>query len=182
MNKAVFLDKDGTINEDLGYISHYRDLKLLPHSAAAIKLLNDAGYKVIVISNQSGVARGMFGEDMLQAINKTLQKHLLSKGAFVDDIYYCPHHSEHGEYPYRRECDCRKPGIGLFKKAAKRHDIDLAKSFMIGDHARDIEAGHKAGTKSILVLTGHEIEKDCKDKPEHVAKDLLEAVKWILKK
>ncbi|HTY12660.1 MAG TPA: D-glycero-beta-D-manno-heptose 1,7-bisphosphate 7-phosphatase [Candidatus Omnitrophota bacterium] len=181
MNRAVFLDKDGTINEDPGYVSHYRDVKILPHSAEAIKLLNEAGYKVIVITNQAGVARGYFGEDMLQAINKTMQKHLLSKGAYIDDIYYCPHHKEHGHYPYRRECECRKPGTALFKKAAKRHDIDLSRSFMVGDHSGDIEGGNKAGAKTVLVLTGHEKISDMKVKPDHVADNLLEAAKWILK-
>ena len=181
MNKAVFLDKDGTINEDTGYISHYHDLKLLPHSAEAIKLLNEAGYKVIVISNQSGVARGYLGEDMLQTLNKTLQKKLLSKGAYLDEIYYCPHHSEHGVYPYKTECDCRKPNIGLIKKAVKKHDLDLSRSFMVGDHSGDIEAGRKAGAKTVLVLSGHEKESDLKIKPDHTTKDLLEAVKWILK-
>jgi len=180
MNKAVFLDKDGTINEDTGYVSHYHDLKLLPHSAEAIKLLNEAGYKVIVISNQSGVARGYLGEDMLQTLNKTLQKKLLVKGAFVDEIYYCPHHAEHGLFPYRRECECRKPNIGLIKKAVKRHNIDLSKSFMVGDHSKDIEAGHKAGTKTVLVLSGHGKESEMKIKPDHTTKDLLDAVKWIL--
>ena len=181
MNKAVFLDKDGTINEDPGYLSHYRDLKLLPHAAPAIKLLNEAGFKVIVISNQSAVARGIIGEDMLQSINKALQKQLLSNGAYVDDIYYCPHHPSHGVYPYRNECECRKPHTGLITKAAKKHEIDLSKSFMVGDHSTDIEAGQKAGTKTILVLTGRGREADLKVKPDHAANNLLEAVKWILK-
>ena len=181
MNKAIFLDRDGTINEDPGYLKHYRELKLLPHAAEAIELFNKAGYKVIVISNQSAVARGIIGEDMLQSMNKALQKQLLSKGAYLDEIYYCPHHPEHGVYPYKNECECRKPNAGLIKKAAKKHDIDISKSFMIGDHSIDIEAGHKAGTKTILVLSGHENESDMKTKPDHTAKNLLEAAKWILK-
>ncbi len=185
MHKAVFFDKDGTINEDPGYLKHYQDLKLLPHAAAAIKLLNEAGFKVIVASNQSGVARGMLSEDMLQAINKTLQKKILSKGAHIDDIYYCPHHAEHGVYPYRTECDCRKPAPGLIKKAVKKYGIDLAKSFMVGDTLADIETGKKANLKTILVLTGKgkETEKNLVNdhKPDHTAEDIMGAVKWILK-
>ncbi len=111
-------------------------------------------------------------------------KQLLSQGAFVDDIYYCPHHTEHGVYPYRQECDCRKPHTGLIKKAVKRHNIDLKQSFMVGDKLSDIDTGKRAEIKTVLVLTGYgkEILKDLKQKPDHVAEDLLEGVKWILKK
>lgn len=186
MNKAVFLDKDGTVIEEANYLSHYKDLKLLPHSAEAIRMLNEAGYKVIVISNQAGVARGYCGEDMLQAIDKTLQKELLNRGAFVNAIYYCPHHPEHGCYPYRQVCTCRKPHTGLVEQAAKEYNIDLKSSYFVGDHANDVKTGHNAGTKAVFVMTGHgkeELEEvNQNHKPDHVAQDLLEAVKWILKK
>jgi D-glycero-D-manno-heptose 1,7-bisphosphate phosphatase len=186
LNKAVFLDKDGTINEEANHLSHYKDLKLLPHSAEAIRLLNEAGYKVIVISNQAGIARGLFSEDMLQAIDKTLQKELLNRGAFVNAIYYCPHHPEHGCYPYRQVCTCRKPHTGLVERAAKEYNIDLKSSFFVGDHANDVKTGRNAQMKTVFVMTGHgkeefeEVQKN--GKPDHVAQDLLEAVKWILKK
>jgi len=184
VNKAVFLDKDGTISEEAGYLSHYRDLNIFPHSAEAIKLLNEAGYKVIVISNQSGVARGYLGEDMLQAIDKTLQKKLLNRGAILSAIYYCPHHPEYGVYPYRQDCACRKPHTGLVEKAARDFDLDLKSSFFVGDHANDVATGRQAGMKTAFVLTGHGQEElaELDPKPDFVADDLLGAVKWILKK
>lgn len=184
MNKAVFLDKDGTINVDKGYIDHYHKIDLLPNSAGAIKSLNSAGFKVIIVSNQAGIARGYFGEDTLQAIDKTLQKKLLCHAAYYDAVYYCPHHPEFGIYPYKKECECRKPSPGMLIKAAEDFDLDLSESYMIGDKASDIEAGKRAGCKTILVLTGYgeESKKNLPDgsKPDHVAKDLLEAANWVV--
>ncbi|MFH1362501.1 MAG: HAD family hydrolase, partial [bacterium] len=131
MHKAVFLDRDGTIIEDVGYLNNPNDIKFIPGSIEAIKQLNKTGYKVIVITNQSGVARGLIAEDMLQTIDKTMQKHILSGGAHLDAIYYCPHHPDHGHYPHKQNCKCRKPNPGMLKKAAKDHNIDLNQSFMI---------------------------------------------------
>jgi D,D-heptose 1,7-bisphosphate phosphatase len=186
MHKAVFLDKDGTINEDLGYIADPEDIKLLAGAGEAIKLLNQAGYKTIVISNQSGVARGRFTENTLQYLNKVLHKQILGGGGFLDYIYYCPHHPEIGIHPYKTECECRKPKPGMIKRGAREHNIDLSASYMIGDKDSDIEAGKNAGLKTILVLTGY--GKDTlialeakKITPDHIANDLLEAVKWLLK-
>lgn len=186
MNKAVFLDRDGTINFDVGYLNHPDHLKLLPGSAEAIKMLNEADYKVVIISNQSGVARGLFPEDVLQSIDKKLQKELLKAGAYIDANYYCPHHPEHGVYPYKAACDCRKPRTALIDKAIKNLSIDPKVSFFVGDKATDIECGQKAGTSTVLVLTGmgresQDSEKIKTRKPSHIADNLLEAVKWILK-
>jgi len=185
MNKAVFLDKDGTINEDLGYLTHPCQIKLLPGSADAIKLLNNAGFKVFVVSNQAGIARGIVTEDILQALDKRLQKEILKNGAFVDRMYYCPHHPEYGVYPYRAMCDCRKPNNGLLKKAAKEHNVDLGASYMIGDKISDIECGKASGAKTILVLTGKGRESNQSEEirrmaPDFIAKDLFAAVKWLL--
>ena len=182
MNKAVFLDRDGTIVEDVGYISSPQQLNFIPGSIEAIKKLNAAGYKVIVITNQAGVARGIVTEDMLQTIDKVMHRQILNGGAHLDGLYYCPHHPEHGVYPYKQACECRKPHTGLIKKAIKDHDLDLSLSFMIGDKASDIEAGKKAGVKTAFVLTGYgTTEKDeLKNKPDHIAKNLSEAVKWVL--
>ena len=140
---------------------------------------------VIVISNQSGVARGIFTEDMLQTIDKHLQKELLKRGAYVDAMFYCPHHPEHGLYPFKRSCECRKPGPALIHLAAKLYNIDMKSSYMIGDKATDIEAGHNARIRNILVLTGRgeRSRQDLKSdffKPDHIANDLLDAVKWVL--
>jgi len=182
MAKAVFLDRDGTIIEDSGYISTPEQIHFIPGSIAAIKKLNQAGYKVIVITNQSGVARGIFSEDMLQTIDKIVHRQILNGGAHVDGFYYCPHHPEHGVYPYKQKCDCRKPEIGLIKKAVKDHQLELAGSFLVGDHSCDIGAGKKAGVKTIFVLTGHGAKEKEKlaEKPDHTAADLAAAVKYIL--
>jgi len=182
MNKAVFLDRDGTIVEDIGYLNSPEQIKFIPGSIEAIKMLNEAGYKVIVITNQAGVARGLVTEDMLQTIDKVMHKNILNGGGHLDALYYCPHHPEHGVYPYRQVCECRKPHTGLIKRAMRDQNLDLSKSFMIGDKASDVEAGKRAGTKTVLVLSGRgkESKKDLKEKPDHIANDLLDAVKWVL--
>jgi D-glycero-D-manno-heptose 1,7-bisphosphate phosphatase len=181
MQAAVFLDRDGTIIEDTGYVSSPEQVKFLPGAIEAIKMLSDAGYKIIIISNQSGVARGLITEDMLQTIDKLIHRTILNGGAHVDGSYYCPHHPEHGVYPYRQACECRKPHTGLIKKAVKEHNLDLARSLMVGDHATDIETAERAGIKSVFVMTGHgeEEKKSLKYQPEHFAPDLLAAAKWI---
>jgi len=182
MHKAVFLDRDGTIIEDVGYLNNPNDIKFIPGSIEAIKQLNKTGYKVIVITNQSGVARGLIAEDMLQTIDKTMQKHILSGGAHLDAIYYCPHHPEHGVYPYKQACECRKPHPGLIKRARRDLNIDLSQAFMIGDKVSDIEAGKRAGTKTIFVTTGRgpEEKPKLKEKPDHIAENLNQAVDWLL--
>ncbi len=184
MNKAVFLDRDGTIVEDVGYLNNPQQLKFIPGSIEAIKKLNEASYKVVVITNQAGVARGLITEDMLQTIDKTLHKWLLNGGAHLDGIYYCPHHPEHGVHPYKQECECRKPHPGLIKKAEKDLDIDLSQSWMIGDKYSDMLDGKRAGTKTIFVTSGRgqEEKKKIKEKPDHIAENLAAAVDWLLKK
>jgi len=179
-NKAVFLDRDGTIIEDVGYLNDPKNIKFIPGSIQAIKKLNQAGYKVVVITNQAGVARGLIREDILQTIDKTINKYILNGGAHIDAIYYCPHHPEHGVYPYKQDCECRKPNPGMIKKAAADLELDLKKSFMIGDKWSDIEAGKNMKLKTALVLTG--MGKKYQDsKPDFIAKNLSETVDWILK-
>lgn len=182
MNKAVFLDRDGTIVEDVGYMNSPDQIRFIHGSIEAIKKLNEAGYKVVVITNQAGVARGLITEDMLQTIDKTLHKWILNGGAHLDGIYYCPHHPEHGVYPYKQVCECRKPHPGLIKRAHRDLDIDLSQSFMIGDKATDVEAGRSAGTKTVFVLSGRGKQEKARlnGKPDHIADNLLAAVKWVL--
>ncbi|KPJ69609.1 hypothetical protein AMJ44_03125 [candidate division WOR-1 bacterium DG_54_3] len=183
MNKAVFLDRDGTIVEDVGYMNTPEQIKFIPGAIEAIKMLNEGGYKVVIISNQAGVARGLITEDMLQTIDKTLHKWILHGGAHLDGIYYCPHHPEHGVYPYKQVCECRKPHPGLIKRAHRDLNINLSQSYMIGDKASDVQAGKNAGTKTVFVTSGRgkEEKEKLKIKPDHVADNLLEAVKWVLK-
>lgn len=181
-NKAVFLDRDGTIIEDLDYLNSPKQIKFIPGAIEAIKKLTSAGYKIIIISNQSAVARGLLTEDMLQTIDKIIHKTVLHGGGHIDGSYYCPHHPEHGIYPYKQECECRKPHSGLIKRAAREHALDLSASFLVGDKVSDIETGKRVGIKTVFVLTGHGREEQSllKEAPEQVANDLPEAVKWIL--
>ncbi len=183
MHKAVFLDRDGTIIEDVGYLNNPENIKFIPGSISAIKKLNEAGYKIVIITNQAGVARGLIREDILQTIDKTINKHILSNGAHIDAIYYCPHHPEHGVYPYKQDCECRKPNPGMLKKAASDLELDMKNSFVIGDKWSDVEVGKNMELKTALVLTGK--GKNQKEKltakPDFIAKNLAEAVDWVLK-
>ena len=181
-SKAVFLDRDGTIIEDSGYVSSPDQIKFIPGAIAAVKQLNEAGYQVVIISNQAGIARGLLSEDMLQTIDKIIHRQILNGGGHIDASYYCPHHPEHGVYPYKQDCDCRKPHPGLIKKAVRDHNIELSGSFMVGDKSSDIETGKRAGVKTVFVRTGHgrEEEKTLKIKPDHVSDNLPEAVRWLL--
>ena len=172
---AVFLDRDGTINEEVGYLSDPDGLKLIRGAAEAVKKLNDHGIKVIVISNQSGVGRGYFSERDLARINMRLTELLLSYEARIDAIYYCPHHPDDG-------CECRKPEPGLLKKAAREHSIDLGRSYVVGDKKTDVELAVNAGSKGILVKTGFGREqlKTMTSSAAFVADDLLDATEWII--
>jgi D-glycero-D-manno-heptose 1,7-bisphosphate phosphatase len=181
MNKAVFLDKDGTIIKDVGYLDDPKKVRLFAGSASAIRSLNKKGFKVIVISNQSGIARGMFTESTLKDIDDKLISLIKRKGGKIDGIYYCPHHPRYGLSRYRRVCECRKPHNGLIIKAAKEHRIDLKRSFTVGDKRSDIKAGKISRTRTILVLSGEGRKNRSLIKPDHIALDLPGAVKWILK-
>jgi len=186
-NKAVFLDRDGTINEEVEYLSDLKEFKLLPKVARAIKLLNDHGFKVIVITNQAGVARGYFGEDKVEEIHQEMKRQLREKRAHLDGIYYCPHHPTEGMEKYKKNCWCRKPNPGMLEKAAKDFDLDLGKSYVIGDQLTDIELGNNAGCETVLVLTGcgkesYQKKGDCEARVNFVADDLEKAVVWMLEK
>lgn len=172
--KAVFLDRDGTIVEDVNYCSRVEDLHILPGVAEAIKLLNRDGFKVVVITNQSGIGRGYFNENTLAQIHGKMHCELSKHGAKVDLIYYCPHHPDDG-------CECRKPKISLFLQAAKKLDIDIGRSSVVGDRQMDIDAAKTLGCKSVLVTTGPLKAKDITDPPDFTAGNLLEAARWIIR-
>jgi len=152
---AVFLDRDGTINVDKDYLHKIEDFEFIPGAVQAIKSLKNAGYLVIVVSNQSGIARGYFDEATVDRLHEHIQQALKCYGTAIDAFYYCPHHPELGRGQYKVACDCRKGAPGMLLQAAEEHNIDLEKSFMVGDKMADIEAGAKAGCTSILVLTGY---------------------------
>src|SRR5437588_1541734 len=183
--RAFFVDRDGTLNEDIGYVSTPDELKLFPWAAQSLRLINEAGFKAIVITNQSGIARGLYDERTLEAINSRLIEELAADGARVDGIYYCPHHPNIGAAPYRANCICRKPQTGLLDAAAREHNIDLSSSFVVGDKASDINLAKNAGARSTLVLTGYGRETLAHPRrwpcePDYVAENLLEAVNQIL--
>lgn len=180
---AVFLDRDGTINEDVGYLSRLEQLQLFSTAAAAIRIINRRGIPVIVVTNQSGVARGYFGEDFVHEVHGLLQKQLRAQAAHIDAFYYCPHHPTEGLSPYRQVCSCRKPEAGMLFQASRDLHIDLSRSYMVGDMMKDVQAGKKAGTKGILVRTGYGISEKIDESllPDYVAPDLLAAVDWIIK-
>ena len=195
--RAVFLDRDGTINEDRGYIGDPEDVALIAYAAEAIKKLNEQDIPVIVITNQSGIGRGYYGEAELKAVNKRFEDLLLEYEAHIEGLYYCPHLPTEG-------CECRKPATRLINEAANDHDIDLKESVMVGDKVSDMELGQRAGMKSVLVLTGYgpmaleEIKQGTGGRDglegftgfggagrglsdlDYVAEDLAEAVEWML--
>ena len=187
--RAIFLDRDGTINEEVGYIEHLDRLRIIPEAYEAIRLINLSGFIAVVITNQAGIAKGLFNEDFVIKTNERLQEFLGQKGAAIDAFYFCPHHPTEGVPPYRMVCDCRKPAPGLFYQAARDMAIDLAASYMIGDRYRDMEAAHRAGVKGVLVKTGYGAEvlenigpdqETPEAKPDHIAENILKAVLWIL--
>lgn len=181
MERAVFLDRDGTIIKDVGYLNGRDKIMFLPKVSKAIKLLNGNGFKVIVITNQAGVAKGYFTEETVKETNRYIQKLLAEEGAFIDMIYYCPHHIEGIIKEYRKDCYFRKPNPGMIEQAARELDIDLENSFVIGDKSSDIEAGRRAGCKTILLAAedSSNNEEESPVIPDHTAPDLYEAVKWL---
>ena len=185
---ALFMDRDGTISEEVGYVNHPARFRLFPYTAAAIKLLNENGWLAIVVTNQAGVARGYFSEDVIIQIHEQVQRDLQNASAKLDAIYYCAHHPSVGEPPYRLDCDCRKPRTGLIDRAAADFQIDLGRSWMVGDRYGDVELARNAGLHSAFVLSGYgrgewEYQRGSwQIEPELVAEDLLEAVKTIVER
>jgi D-glycero-D-manno-heptose 1,7-bisphosphate phosphatase len=183
---AVFIDRDGTLTEEVGYVNHPRRLRLLPRSGEAVRRLNEAEIAAVVVTNQAGIARGYFSEDMLNAVNASLVAQLKDEGAHLDGIYVCPHHPTEGESPYRMACDCRKPSPGLLLRAATELGLDLGGSTLVGDKPSDLVAAGAVGARAVLVLTGYglgewEYRRDAFPlKPDHVAQDLLDAVEWVI--
>ena len=146
--RAVFLDRDGTIAEEVGYMNHLSRFELLPGAAAAIRRLNEAGFPVIVVTNQSGVARGFFPEELVHRVHERLVAELSAGGARVDAIYYCPHVGAD-------DCQCRKPRPGMLERAAREHNLEIAGSWVVSDRFADLDMAHAAGAKGILVMTGY---------------------------
>jgi D-glycero-D-manno-heptose 1,7-bisphosphate phosphatase len=186
MKRAVFIDRDGTISEEVGYINHPSRFRLFDYAPSAIKHLNENNWLAILVTNQAGVARGYFSEDMIKTVHSGMSTELESNGAKLDAIYYCAHHPSVGEPPYRFDCDCRKPKPGLISRAAQDFDIDIKGSWMVGDRYSDIELARNAGLKSAFVLSGYgrgeweHQRMNWSQEPDLVAENLLDAVHAIV--
>jgi D-glycero-D-manno-heptose 1,7-bisphosphate phosphatase len=184
---AVFIDRDGTLTEEVGYVNHPSRLRLLPQSGAAVRRLNQAGIAVVVVTNQAGIARGYFSPEVLAAVNATLVSQLKDEGAHLDGVYVCPHHPTEGEAPYRLVCDCRKPKPGLLLRAASDLGLDLGRSTLVGDKGSDLVAARAVGVRAVLVLTGYGLgeweyrRSALPVQPDHVADDLRGAADWVIK-
>jgi D-glycero-D-manno-heptose 1,7-bisphosphate phosphatase len=184
MERAVFLDRDGTINEEMGYINHLDRFVLLPGAAAAVRSINASGLKAVVVTNQSGAARGYFPVAFIDRVHEKMRRLLSEEGAFLDGIYTCPHS------PQPREgeagCHCRKPRPGLLLRAARDLNLDLARSYVVGDRFQDVVMARSVGARAVLVLTGYgrgELEfvgPTSPVKPDFVAADLPQALELIL--
>lgn len=182
LKKAVFLDRDGTINVEKDYLVRPEEFEFIPGVPEAIARLNHAGFLVIVVTNQSGVARGYFDVAAVHRLHAHLQRQLSAFGASIDSFYLCPHHPEQGVGEFKVDCDCRKGNPGMLLQAAVDHAIDLANSYMVGDKLADVEAGNRAGCRPILVLTGYGPDEAGKltDAEVPVVADLPAAVAYIL--
>ncbi len=174
MNKAIFFDRDGTINADPGYVHNVKDFKLLDGAIEGLLLLRD--FKLFIITNQSGIGRGYYKEEDMHKFNRRLIEELKKNGIHITEIYFCPHSPE-------EDCECRKPNTKFVDEAKDKYDLDMKKSWVIGDHPSDIELAHRAGCRSVYVLTGHGQKhiKEMKSKPDFMASNLLKAAQYILR-
>lgn len=155
MRPAVFFDRDGTLNEELGYVGQLERFHIYPFAAAAVRQVNQRGWAAILVTNQAGVARGLYSESQVAVLHRHLMESLSAAGARLDGIYYCPHHPTKGVNGYGIECDCRKPKPGLLRRAAAEHDLDLARSWIVTDRMSEIAMLHALGGRGALVRTGY---------------------------
>ncbi len=186
MRPAVFFDRDGTLCREVGYVNHPSRLELAPGAAAALRRAAAVGFATVVVTNQAGVARGYFPWHVVEETHRRLRRLLAREDARVDAIYACPHHPDVGEPGFRRACDCRKPAPGMLLRAARDLDLDLSRSFMVGDSFRDVGAGRNAGVRAtVLLRTGYGRGEllwkgpHAEAWPDHVADDLAGALDWI---
>lgn len=186
-NRAIFLDRDGTINRDVGYPDSYDMIEIYPYSFDAVRKINSSGFLAVIVTNQSGVGRGLIREKNLLDIHRKMGMDFAKRKARFDGIYYCPHYSESDSPEYRKDCSCRKPNPGMAQQAARDLDIDTAKSYMIGDKVEDILFGMNIAATPVLLLTGYGRKslpalREKGIQPAKVAETLLDAVDWILER
>jgi histidinol-phosphate phosphatase family protein len=185
MRPAVFLDRDGTMVREVGYLGRAEDLHWFPWTVEAIRLLRRAGFLICVTTNQGGIGLGLFSEDFLQQLHRTMDEHLATADAPVDGWFYCPHHPRAVIAEFALDCECRKPNPGMIREAVRQFDIDLSRSFVVGDKQIDVGLAEQAGTRGVLVRTGHGEEELARcggtmPGAVHVAANLLEAAAWIM--
>jgi D-glycero-D-manno-heptose 1,7-bisphosphate phosphatase len=182
---AIFLDRDGTLNEDVGYLDRIERLRLFPWSLEAIRLFRRAGYAVVVTTNQAGIARGMIGEGIVDEVADELSRRLSAIGETLDGHYMCPHHPDGSVAAYALDCDCRKPKPGLIRRAAADLDLDIARSVVVGDKWSDIGMARAAGAKAVLVKTGYGASQMSTPveglSADAVVETLADAVGWVLR-
>lgn len=185
MKRAVFLDRDGTLLEEAGYLDRLERLVFFPYSVDAVRLLNRHGFAVVIVTNQAGIARGIFKESFVAEAHQHITERLRDGGARIDGFYYCPHHPEAVVPELRQTCRCRKPQPGMLERAAADLDLDLARSFVVGDRWHDLEAGQAVGARGVLVRTGYgrteEANATARVQPAAITDNLIEAVSWILR-
>lgn len=181
MTPAIFLDKDGTLIDDIPYNVDPVAIRLSDRVSDGLRVLSQLGYPLIVVTNQAGIAQGLFKEEALGPVRQRLGELLASHGAVMAGFYYCPHYPDAAVSEYAFSCDCRKPLPGMLQRAAGEHGIDLGRSWMIGDILNDIEAGHRAGCRSVLIDNGNETEwvLSPERRPDYIATDLHEAALWV---
>jgi D-glycero-D-manno-heptose 1,7-bisphosphate phosphatase len=181
----VFLDRDGTVIQEVGYLNRLDRVSFFPWSVDAVRVLGDAGLLVVVVTNQAGVARGYFDEKLVQATHALIDERMRSGGARIDGYYYCPHHPDGTVEEFSLACDCRKPKPGLIVRAARDLDIDVARSFVVGDRWLDVEMGHAVGATTVLVRTGYGVGEEGHPAgigADMVADNLMDAASWILRR
>jgi D-glycero-D-manno-heptose 1,7-bisphosphate phosphatase len=182
---AVFLDRDGTLVEEAGYLDRIERLVFYPYSVDAVRVLNRAGLQVVIVTNQAGVARGIFHEDFVAEAHRHVKARVEAGGARVDGFYYCPHHPDASVAKYKIACDCRKPQPGMLRQAAAELNLDLTRSFVVGDRWHDIQAGNTVGARGLLVRTGYGRTEEASAKPgvepAAIVDDLIAAASWILR-
>ena len=188
LRPAIFMDRDGTLSHEVGYVNHPSRFELFPWSIDAVRLVNRAGWAAVVVTNQAGVARGYFPEAVIHEVHAGMNAAMQAGGARFDGVYFCPHHPSVGEPPYRLDCDCRKPRPGLLKRAEAELGVDLARSWVVGDRHGDLQLAWNVGAKGALVKSGYGLGEwtyhapAWRRPPELVAEQLLDAVTRILER
>jgi len=177
---AVFLDRDGTLIRDVGYLDRREQVEILPRVPQAMRLLRRRGFLLVVVTNQSAVARGRLTEEELDRIHDDLNARLTQEGARLDGIYYCPHHPTEGSGRYTVACDCRKPNPGLVRRAAADLGLDLSASYMVGDQQIDMELADRVGAKGVLIAGRSNLDEESADGKHAVVADLWQAAEWIV--